>query len=267
MNQKLSLLLIGLVSLVLVQACGSIGSKTEGIQEVRTVDTTLTDTTQQITENKPPVINDMKKHNTEVATCVTKYRRSPINITTPGEQKEHSLKFKYVSAHEVVENLGHTVKLLYDKGSELTFDGKNYRLVQFHFHTPAEHRINADEFPMEMYLVHRGADSTYLVVSLLFNEGEENSFLKSFISDIPKKTVETTESKKEIDLTNLFPKDERFYTYAGSLTNPPYTEGVRWVIFRQPVTCSKAQVEVFKKIGGFNARNLQPMNLRKIEEF
>jgi len=267
MNQKLFLLLVGFVALLLLQACGRIGNNTEGVQEVKTVDTTLADTTQQVVKNTLPIIDNMKEHNDEVATCITKYRQSPINVTTPGEKKEHSLKFKYISAHEVVENLGHTVKLLYDKGSELAFDGKNYRLVQFHFHTPAEHKINADEFPMEVHMVHRGPDSTYLVVALLFQQGEENSFLKAFISDIPKQVGDTTTSKKELDLTNLFPKDERFYTYSGSLTTPPYTEGVRWVIFRQPVTCSKAQVEVFKKIEGFNARNLQPMNLRKIEEF
>lgn len=266
MNQKLFLWL-GSITLLLLQACGEIGNHKDNIQEVRTVDTTQSDTTQQVAKNTPPVIGDMKKHNGEVAACVTKYRQSPINVTTPGEKKEHSLKFKYVSSHEVVENLGHTVELLYDKGSEVAFDGKTYRLVQFHFHTPSEHKINADEFPMEVHMVHRGADSTYLVVALLFQQGEENAFLKTFIPDIPKQVGDTTESKKELNLTNLFPKDERFYTYSGSLTTPPYTEGVRWIIFRQPVTCSKEQIAVFKKIEGFNARNLQPMNLRRIEEF
>lgn len=250
-----------------MSACGGVSRNEENNQKVITIDTTQKDTTNIVTDNTPPEISNMLLHNGEVAVCKTRYRQSPINVTTPGEKKSHKIKFNYVSSHEVVENLGHTVELLYDKGSSVEFNDKTYQLVQFHFHTPSEHKIDGDAYPMEVHLVHRGGDSTYLVVSLLFQEATENTFLKSFIPDIPGKEGNTTETKKEIDLSNLFPKDRRFYTYSGSLTTPPYTEGVRWVIFKQPITCSKEQVAIFKNIEGFNARNLQPMNLRMLEEF
>ena len=266
--KKLPVVTLILSMLLFINACG-INSSDESENRVTTVDSTQSDSTEVLanTKNKVPGIEEMKQHNGEIAACVSKYSQSPVNVTTPGKKAKHKVEFKYVSSHEVVKNLGHTVELMYDKGSAIVFDEKKYQLVQFHFHTPSEHKIDTEHYPMEVHLVHQGVDSTYLVVSLLFEEKKENLFLKNFIADIPKETGDSTETKKEIDLTRLFPGDKRFYTYKGSLTTPPYTEGVRWLIFRQSVGCSKEQIAAFKKIEGFNARKLQPMNARMLEEF
>lgn len=266
--KKLPIVTLILSILLCINACG-VNPSGQSENRVTIVDTTQSDSTEVLAsiKNKTPMIEDMKLHNGEIATCVSRHHQSPINVTTPGKKAEHKVEFKYVSSHEVVRNLGHTVELEYDKGSAIVFDDKTYQLVQFHFHTPSEHKIDAEHYPMEVHLVHRGADSTYLVVSLLFEERGESPFLKKFITDIPKTSGDTTETKKEIDLTRFFPSDKRFYTYTGSLTTPPYTEGVRWLIFRQTVSCSKAQIAAFKRVEGSNARKLQPMNARMLEEF
>ncbi|WP_299465588.1 carbonic anhydrase [uncultured Microscilla sp.] len=266
--KKSPIVLLAICLWLLLNGCG-INSSEDSRQRVTSVDTTPNDS-MDIPYNAPPKvpkIDDMKLHNSEVAYCLTHHRQSPINLNTPGKKAAHTLTFNYVSSHEVVKNLGHTVELEYDKGSSVVFDDKTYQLIQFHFHTPSEHRIDAERYPMEAHLVHQAADSTFLVISLLFEEKKENTFLKRFINDIPKTAGDSTEKSREIDLTKFFPSDQRFYTYSGSLTTPPYTEGVRWVIFKQPVNCSKTQLDIFKKTEGFNARKLQPMNLRKLEEF
>lgn len=261
------LLLITTICCLLLNAC-NINSPDNSRQRVTTIDTTLTDSLENPkTQQEVPKIADRKLHNIEVASCLSQYRQSPINLNTPGEPTKHKLTFNYVSSHEIVKNLGHTVELMYDKGSSVVFDDKTYQLTQFHFHTPSEHRIDAELYPMETHLVHQAADSTFLVISLLFEEKGENAFLKKFINDIPKTVGDSTEKKQTLDLSQFFPSDKRFYTYVGSLTTPPYTEGVRWVIFKQSISCSKAQLDIFKKTEGFNARKLQPMNLRKLEEF
>lgn len=206
-------------------------------------------------------------YNFQVACCVDSLRQSPINIPVKGTPHTHTIDFHYVNSHEVIENLGHTVELLYDKGSQVFFDEKEYALVQFHFHTPSEHRVNEKGYPMEMHMVHQAPDSSFLVVGLFFEEKEENTFLKEFIKDIPEKEGETMEGNKDINLRNIFPAEKSFYTYPGSLTTPPYTENVRWVLFKNPVPLSLAQLEVFQKLEGFNARDAQPLNHRQVEEF
>jgi carbonic anhydrase len=203
----------------------------------------------------------------EMALCQHKDKQSPIIISSKGKKAHHKLKFEYTSSHEVIKNLGHTVELIYDKGSKLIFNDVSYQLVQFHFHTPSEHHINTQVFPMEMHLVHQSIDSSYLVLSVLFQEKKDNKFLSNFIPDIPSKDGDTNISNKKIDLTTFFPNNKVFYTYGGSLTTPPYTEGVRWIIFQEPVDISREQIEVFKKLEGFNARESQPVNNRKVEIF
>lgn len=222
----------------------------------------------ELVENTPSETDTVNypQRNHEYAKCGELHRQSPINIMVPPTKKAHKIAFNYMKSHEVVENLGHTVELLYDKGSTVNYDGEEYNLIQFHFHTPSEHHIDEQAYPMEMHMVHQGEDSTYLVVALLFTEGEANDFLAGFIPDIPKEEGEES-SMKTIDLKQLLPEKKEFFTYSGSLTTPPYTEGVKWVLFKEPVTCTSEQIGSFRQVEGFNARDTQALNHREVDEF
>lgn len=262
------LLWAALTMCVLLNAC-HINHSGDTTQRVTTIDTTANDSLETPTaQQKAPQIADMKLHNIQVATGLSQYWQAPINLNTPGEAAEHKLSFNYVSEHEVIKNLGNIVKFAPKKGNAVVFDEKNYQLTQLHFYAPSKHHIDTEKYPMEAHLVHKASDSTFLVVSLLFEQKEENALLKQLINDVPKTITDSTEKKPTLNLTKFFPSDQRFYTYAGSLTAPPYTQGVRWVIFKQPIRCSKAQLDALgKTTDSTTTRKLPPINLRKLEEF
>jgi carbonic anhydrase len=261
------LLWAALTMCVLLNAC-NITTSGDTTQRVTTIDTTANDSLETpTTQQEIPTITSLKLHNIEVATGVSKYWQAPINLNTPGKAAEHKLSFNYVSEHEVIKNLGNIVKLNPEKGNSVVFDDKTYQLTQLRFYTPSKHRIDAEEYALETHLVHKAADSTFLVVSLVFEPKEENAFLNQLINNVPKNIADSTEKKPTLNLTKFFPSDQRFYTYTGSSTTPPYTSGVRWVIFKQPVRCSRAQLEIFRKTTDSTKRKLAPINQRKLEEF
>lgn len=261
------LLWAALTLCVLLNAC-NINTSGDSTQRVTTIDTTANDSLETpTTQQEIPKIANLKLHNIQVATGLSQYWRASINLNTPGKASEHTLSFKYVKEHEVIQNAGNIVKFAPEKGNTVVFDEKGYQLTQLHFYTPSKHRIDAEKYPMETHLVHQAADSTFLVISVLFEQKKENTFLKKLINDIPKTIADSTDKKPTLNLTKFFPSDQRFYTYVGSPNAPPYTQGVRWVIFKQPIHCSKAQLDAFSKTIDTNTRKLPPINQRKLEEF
>jgi carbonic anhydrase len=194
--------------------------------------------------------------------------QSPINIRIPAKASVHTFGVQYQPSHEIVENLGHTIKLIYDQGSKVHFDGHDYQLVQVHFHTPSEHHFSRKEFEMEAHLVHTRSDSNaYLVVAVLFTKGQENKFLAKFIQDIPINKGGEFQDKKSLDLNLLLPKDTEYFHYSGSLTTPPFTEGVKWIVCKEIATASAAQINKIKSFEGINARKIQKLYHRKVEIF
>ncbi len=211
--------------------------------------------------------NEVEKKRKDCAYCDKDMSQSPINIVKGKKNNAHTISFQYNPSHEVVLNLGHTVELLYDKGSKIIFDGKEYQLVQMHFHTPSEHVVQKKGFSMEAHLVHQSEDMHYTVVSILFKEGKENEFIKKFIADIPLQENEKNAKNSFLNISEILPIGSTFYTYSGSLTTPPYTEGVHWVIFQKNIECSKEQKNQILKEEGINARETQNLNHRVVEVF
>ena len=204
--------------------------------------------------------------------------QSPINILSAQIEKDsnHSVVTEFNTEITSVENLGHTVQLNFAEGSTVPVDGKVYRFKQLHFHTPSEHLIDGMTFPMEMHIVNVLNDSahaqhpSYLVVSVLFKMGAESKFIKEFLDKIPheegkENTLQTGEVKLD-DLFSQFTKSDikSYYTYTGSLTTPPFTESVQWVILKHIVEASEDQVMAIEKMEGNNARHVQAVNDRKI---
>jgi carbonic anhydrase len=134
-------------------------------------------------------------------------RQSPINIVSARAQEgTHQIRVRYVDSREHVSNLGHTVQVAFDEGSFLDFDGVSYALRQFHFHTPAEHLVDGVTYPMELHLVHVGREdaSRFLVVGVLFREGQPNATLGDLITAVPGHAGERVDRDTRINATTFF---------------------------------------------------------------
>jgi carbonic anhydrase len=196
--------------------------------------------------------------------------QSPINIVTtrtvPGK---HKVKFHYQSSKEHVDNLGHTVKVTYDAGSSLEYDGNSYDLVQFHFHTPSEHLLDGVTYPMEMHLVHAQHDHPehLLVVGVLFKEGNPSKLLGKLIADVPEHAGEHTDKDAKLDASTVLEKGDGYFHYEGSLTTPPYSETVTWLVLDRPHNASAEQIEAMNRIEGNNARHIQDQHARVIDHW
>jgi carbonic anhydrase len=172
------------------------------------------------------------------------------------------LSLSYGSTRVKVANNGHTFQVNVDKGSSLTIDGKKFELVQFHFHTPSEHTVDGRNYPMELHLVHQAADKSLAVIGVLLSEGNPSTVLTKFWERLPK-TIGEVDTGATIQLQDLLPRNiDDYFTYSGSLTTPPCTESVRWIVLKRPVDISKSQAAAFRAVFPLNARPVQPIGAR-----
>jgi|JFJP01.1.fsa_nt_gi carbonic anhydrase len=197
--------------------------------------------------------------------CETGRSQSPINIKNAVVRDPANISFDYQHSPLVVVNNGHTIQVNYAQGSSVTINGEKFSLLQFHFHTPSEHTINNKASALELHLVHRNEAGKFAVVGVLLNQGKENSLIKEIWENIPATGKTNTISDRLINATNLLPKSKSYYSYSGSLTTPPCSEGVKWNILVEPITVSAEQIETFAKIYQVDARPIQPTNSRIIQ--
>jgi carbonic anhydrase len=195
-------------------------------------------------------------------TCVAGTRQSPIDLPAAPQGNLPVLSFHYRPTPLEAENNGHTIEVKVAPGSYLRLGQERFDLVQFHFHTPSEHRLHGQEFPMELHFVHRNALGELAVVGVFLREGAANPLIQQ-IWDAVAAEAEAAQPA-EIDPEDLLPTDRGYYRYAGSLTTPPCTEGVRWHVLASPVDLSAAQIDEFRSIFPVNARPLQPLNDRPV---
>ncbi|WP_457597047.1 carbonic anhydrase [Hydrogenimonas sp.] len=200
--------------------------------------------------------------------CMIGKNQSPIDLRTDiaFETKLPPIEFDYhTKAFDIVDN-GHTEKVDINPGSTITVDGIKFELKQFHFHTPSENRIDGKSFPLEAHFVHADEHGNLAVIALMFEYGKPNETLERIWRKLPEKPgVKHACSMTAADVMALLPKDKSYYRFNGSLTTPPCSEGVRWLVLKTPVTVSKAQVQKFARIMGHaNNRPVQPLNARVI---
>ena len=160
---------------------------------------------------------------------------------------------------------GHSIQENESGSSSLTVGGKRFSLEQFHFHSPSEHTIDGRHSPMEMHLVHKGADGEVAVVGVMIEAGEENAALEVLWQNLPTVENRANRTQMQIDVGAVLPADHDYLHYTGSFTTPPCTEDVRWMMMRQPIQLSKAQIAAFRAIINNNNRPVQPLNGRAIE--
>jgi len=194
-------------------------------------------------------------------------KQSPIDIPDAKARKGDlpGLLFNYKSVPLKIVDNGHTIEVIYPPGSVVSIDGKRYELQQFHFHKPAEEKIDGKGHEMSLHLVHKGPDGKLMVIAVLIDAGKENKALKTLWDHLPKeKDKEVTVDNVKIDAVDLLPTDKGYYTYAGSLTTPPCSEQVTWYVLKTPVQASADQIARFGRIYPMNARPIQPFNDRDI---
>ena len=159
---------------------------------------------------------------------------------------------------------GHTIQENEDPGSFGMAGDQTFELQQFHFHSPSEHTVDGKHLPMEMHLVHMAKNGTVAVIGVFVREGAHNHSFDRLWSLLPDQLTPKIDLEQKIDTESLLPESRDYYYYDGSFTTPPCTEKVKWLVLKQPVNLSKAQIERFRKVINHNNRPVQPLNGRKI---
>jgi carbonic anhydrase len=204
----------------------------------------------------------------EYALCGNGKQQSPIDITNSITTDLPSLEFNYSAIPLTIQNNGHTIKIMADKAGSLTIGDDTYQLLQFHTHAPSEGAINGQRADMVIHMVHKKAQEKLelAVVSVYLETGKTtNPLIDTLWKVMPTKSGKPQHHDDiEIDINQLLPKDKSYYTFEGSLTTPPCTEGVKWIILKQPVVMEADQLTQFHAVYRNNARPLQPLNDRKV---
>ncbi|HDH11926.1 MAG TPA: carbonic anhydrase family protein [Nitrospirae bacterium] len=202
----------------------------------------------------------------EYSICGSGKNQSPINLTGMIEADLPAINFNYKNSSLEVVNNGHTIQANYAGGSTIRIDGKTFKLIQFHFHTPSENNIEGKSFPMEAHLVHADNDGNLAVVSVMFTKGKANLSVGKVWEHMPKKAGKTnTVSGTSINIMDMLPKNKAYYRFNGSLTTPPCTEGVRWFVLKDSVQVSADQVKEFHSVMHHdNNRPIQPRYARPV---
>ena len=202
----------------------------------------------------------------DYALCADGSAQSPIDIRDASELDLVDIEFQYGESANKIFNNGHTIQVNVDAGSAILYNGITYDLLQFHFHSPSEHTIDGVAAPLEIHFVHQDSNSGNLaVVGILLTEGEdENGAYAAVFDHMPAQVGEPEAAGESIALAALLPEARAYYTYQGSLTTPPCSEIVRWLLLNSPVALSSAQVAAFRAIYDGNARPVQELGVRDL---
>jgi len=215
--------------------------------------------------------------------CLKGKSQSPININIDRAVKAQLNPIEFIyrpSPLSIIDN-GHTIMVNYGEGSNLMVDGRQYRLIQFHFHKPSEEAINGERTDMVAHLVHQHHDGSLAVVAVLMSTTKpassrkywwgddsikENAFINTLWNNVPLVKGKTDTPGVMIDINQMLPADKSYFTYMGSLTTPPCSENVLWLVLKTPIYVSDDQVKNFDRMYQMNARPLQPKGDRLVKE-
>ena len=197
--------------------------------------------------------------------CSAGKNQSPVNLADFIEADLKPISFQYKAGGRLATNNGHTVQVDYDPGSMIRVEDRIFNLKQFHFHAPSENKVKGTSYPMEVHFVHADSSGNLAVVGVLFVEGERNQELDKIWRVMPKSAGAKARLENVVAAAAILPKDQEYYRFDGSLTTPPCTEGVIWLLMKNPVSVSKAQIDYFRSImGGDTNRPVQAVNARTV---
>ena len=202
----------------------------------------------------------------EFAKCLTGSRQSPINIQGGIKVSLDAVAFDYKPSAFRVLDTGHTVQVNVGPGNSIEVLGRRYDLEQFHFHRPSEERIDGKQFDMVVHLVHKDLQGRLAVVAVLLERGSALPIVQSVWNNLPLEKGDEVAAKLPLDLGALLPAERGYFTYMGSLTTPPCSEGVLWMVMKNPVQVSAEQIGIFSRLYPMNARPVQSASGRLIKE-
>lgn len=188
--------------------------------------------------------------------------QSPIDLTKPFEAEVEEIEVEWSAFAPVVLNNGHTIQANAAEGQTTRFGDATYELLQVHWHHQSEHTIDGEHAPLEAHFVHKDPDTgALLVLGVMMVQGDANQNLQTIWDVAPSEEGEAT-AEAETDWTEILPDDDGVYRYAGSLTTPPCTEIVNWVVFAEPIEVSQEQIDAFATLYPKNNRPLQDLGRR-----
>jgi carbonic anhydrase len=206
------------------------------------------------------------KINPAWAKCGNGNRQSPIDIRDGMKVDLEQITFDYHPSSFNVTDNGHTVQVMVGSGNFLTVGNRTYELIQFHFHRPSEERINGKGFEMVMHLVHKDGEGRIAMLALLLERGKPQPVIQTVWNNLPLEKFDTAAPSVTLDPLDLLPARREYYTYMGSMSTPPCQEGVLWLVMKEPVQASPAQMALFSRLYPLNARPTQPSTGRIIKE-
>jgi carbonic anhydrase len=200
--------------------------------------------------------------------CSSGHQQAPIDIR--GARLNKSLKpieFHYIAGPVTMENDCHTIVARVDHGSYIIANGERYDLIYIDFRHPSEETVKNKLTDMSVQLVHQSADGKLAIIAVRLKEdmGNPNAVLATLWPHLPQKAGTSDKVADLVNPAGLLPADRGYWTYMGSLTTPPCTEGVRWFIFEQEISMSREQLRNFAPLFKVNTRPLQDAHGRRIE--
>jgi len=202
----------------------------------------------------------------DYAACAKGTRQSPIDIRDGIKVDQEAIVFDYKPSRFSIVDNGHSVQVNCGEGSQLSVMGRSYTLQQFHFHMPSEEWVDGRGFAMSIHLVHKDPFGHLAVLALLVERGSANALVQTLWNNLPLERNEAYSPAVQINAQDLLPTRREYYSYMGSLTTPPCSEGVLWLVLKQPIQLSDEQIAVFSRFYRNNARPTQPANDRVIKE-
>lgn len=197
--------------------------------------------------------------------CSTGTQQSPIDLSEPVSARQPALDLSWKTRPDTIVNNGHTIQLDFGEGRITSLGTRTYRLAQFHFHQPSEHRINGKSFAMEVHFVHVGVEGGGLaVVGVFMAPGKTNAVFSKIVSTMPAKEGPPVPADRAINPNGLLPAGRNYYRYEGSLTTPPCSETVDWLVLTNHIEVAETDIALFAELFPMNARPLQNPNRRFI---
>ena len=206
------------------------------------------------------------KINSAWGKCGTGERQSPIDLRDGMKVDLEQIVFDYKpSSFSVIDN-GHTIQVTLASGNFISIQGRSYELMNFHFHRPSEERINGKGFEMVIHMEHRDPEGKLAVLAVLLERGQGHSMIQTVWNNLPLEKNDTVSPSIVLNPADILPERRDYFTYMGSLTTPPCDEGVLWMVMKQPMQASPAQMALFSRLYPLNARPIQASSGRVIKE-
>lgn len=197
--------------------------------------------------------------------CERGKNQSPVNIQDSLKTHHDKLRLTFKPGRQEIVNNGHTIQINVSNGNTLQLDKDTFTLQQFHFHSPGENQIDGKPFPLEAHFVYKDKAGALAVLAVMFKAGKANQQLARAWHQMPTEAGQYAALNKPINIRTLLPEQQAFYRFSGSLTTPPCSEGVRWIVFKEAEGVSAEQISQFRSAMHHpNNRPVQPLNGRII---